>query len=92
MKEKSNKYFWASFNFALLFGLITGGIHQFNNQISSVDWASKGQPITERWIDKQIWLIEGFIPGAIFGVIVGVLWTYINNRRKEKKIDNINSE
>ncbi|MBL1140424.1 MAG: hypothetical protein HND53_00140 [Proteobacteria bacterium] len=83
MEKKIKSYFWTSFNFSLLFGLISGGIYRFNNQISTSDWASKGQPFSERWLDKQIWLIEGFIPGAIFGIVVGILWVYISDKRGE---------
>lgn len=81
---KINNYFWISFNFSLLFGLITGSIHKFTNQIATSDWASKGQPIFERWIDSQEWFIKGFILGAILGIIVGVLWVYISNKKINK--------
>ena len=72
-------------NFALLFGLITGAIIQFPKLMTSADWAAKGQPVTHRWIDEQLWFIEGFIPGAVFGVFIGLIYAYISDKHNKNK-------
>jgi len=72
MKKKNRDYFWIPFNVALIFGLIAGVINKFIYALPSGDWAVKGQPFIERWLDKQEWFIQGFLPGAIIGVVVGI--------------------
>ncbi len=64
---------WIPFCFTLLGALITGGIYKASKAGPTSDWAVKGQPVIERWIDKQEWFLQGSLPGAIIGLIIGVI-------------------
>ncbi len=67
-----------------MFGSITGAINAKINQGQTADWAARGQPIFERWLDKQSWFIETFPYGAIVGAIVGIIWAYVERDIEQK--------
>ncbi|MBE8233600.1 MAG: hypothetical protein HAW67_07660 [Endozoicomonadaceae bacterium] len=83
--KKNNDWFWVPFCFTMLGGVITGGIYEGYHELQTNDWAARGQPLFERWLDKQSWFIEGAIPGLILGLIVGILvWAYTYKYKKEE--------
>jgi len=73
---------WIPINFALIAGLITGAINEFTHAFPSADWAANGQSFIDRWLNKQTWFLTGFLPGALVGLVSGILWNKV--RRKTK--------
>ncbi len=53
---------------------MSGGIVKFVLGLETSDWAARGQPMLDRWLDAQTWFLMGFAPGAIVGAIIGVVW------------------
>jgi len=72
--KKNRDYFWIPFNIALIVGLLVGSTNDFIHAFPTTDWAVKGQPFIERWINRQEWFLSGFIPGALIGAVVGMVW------------------
>ena len=68
----------------MLFGLILGATNELLHAWPTADWASKGQPFFDRWINRQIWFLYGFIPGAIIGTFVGFVWYRVSSKNNEK--------
>lgn len=68
---KFRDYFWFSVAFALFCGAILGGSVEFYFAFPTSDWAANGVPFLTRLVQTSGWALEGFVPGAIFGFILG---------------------
>ena len=82
---KKRDFFWIPFTVSLVFGLIIGSTYKFFHAFPSADWAAKGQSFIERWLDKQEWFLQGFIPGALIGLVVGVALYKIRAKTNDTK-------
>lgn len=82
MKISNKLYFWLPLFMAMLLGLITGASYEFMNAFPTADWAAKGEPFFDRWLARQSWFLKGFFPGAIIGVIVGLILYFVKFREK----------
>lgn len=69
--ERFKEHFWFSLALALLCGLIAGGALKFYFGFPTADWAAKGVPLWERLSQEWSWWLQGFIPGAIVGFVIG---------------------
>jgi hypothetical protein len=74
--KKIRDWFWILFGMALLIGVPSGLVIEYFYRFHTTDWAAKGQPVLERFLDRQVWFLSGFLPGAIVGIIIGIflLW------------------
>jgi hypothetical protein len=62
-----------SITLGLLVGLVASSMVKFHFSYPSADWAARGVPLGERLVQKWVWELYGFVPGALVGFIAGML-------------------
>ena len=56
-----------------MFGLIISSTNNFIHAFTSADWAEKGQAFIEKCLEKQEWFFARLYPGALIGLVVGIV-------------------